>query len=101
MNNSIRYNVIIDSIDGVISGHIHLGKQGENGNVVATLFDFKNPSDKVSEHGVINANNLSGPLQEKPVPDLITGMEKGNTYVNIHTQKNVNGEIRGQIVNLK
>lgn len=101
MNNSINYNVIIESIDGVISGHIHLGKPWENGKVVATLFNFNSPRDKVSEHGLINSSELVGPLQGKPISNLISYMENGNAYVNIHTQKNMNGEIRGQIASLK
>ena len=100
-NNSISYRVIIESIDGVTSGHIHLGKPWENGKIIATLFNFNSPRDKVSEHGLINASDLSGPLQGKPISNLISAMENGNAYVNIHTQKNMNGEIRGQIVPLK
>jgi len=101
LNSSISYNVVIESINGVTSGHIHLGKPWENGKVVATLFNFNSPRDKVSEHGLINASQLTGPLQGKPISDLISAIENGNAYVNIHTQKNVNGEIRGQIVPLK
>ena len=101
MNSSISYNVIIESIHGVTSGHIHFGKPWENGKVVATLFNFNSPRNKVSEHGQINATGLSGPLKGRPISDLISAIENGNAYVNIHTQKNVNGEIRGQIIPLK
>jgi hypothetical protein len=33
----------------------------------------------------------------KKISDLTTAMKNGWTYVNIHTEKNPNGEIRGQI----
>lgn len=52
MDNSVKYNIIINAINGVMAGHIHLGKAGQNGEIVATLFDFKSPQSKVLEKGV-------------------------------------------------
>jgi len=36
-----------------------------------------------------------------PFRDLIKALEIGETYVNVHTEKNPNGEIRGQISAVK
>jgi hypothetical protein len=33
----------------------------------------------------------------KQLTDLVTAMRNGEIYVNIHTEQNPNGEIRGQI----
>ena len=34
------------------------------------------------------------------IPDLIAAMKNGSTYVNVHTEQNPNGEVRGQIVDI-
>jgi hypothetical protein len=36
-------------------------------------------------------------MQGTAVSDLVKSMERGETYVNAHTEANPNGEIRGQI----
>ena len=55
----------------------------------------------VSENGTITSDMLAGPMEGKTIADLITAMKDGNTYVNIHTEQNPNGEIRGQIMPIK
>jgi len=42
-------------------------------------------------------NELMGSLKGKTVNDLIEQIEAGNAYLNIHTSKHPDGEIRGQI----
>ena len=38
-----------------------------------------------------------GSLAGKSVSDLVSKMQSGEAYVNVHTEANPNGEIRGQI----
>jgi hypothetical protein len=38
-----------------------------------------------------------GSLMGKSVKDLVKEIKKGHTYLNVHTDKYPNGEIRGQI----
>ena len=73
------------------------GGQGENGPIVVTLFKNDSPTNEVSETGSITADKLEGPMAGKQLTDLVTAMSNGETYVNVHTEKNPNGEIRGQI----
>ena len=87
------------NIQGVTAGHIHSGKPGENGPVVVTLFKYTSPKDQVSEVGKLTADKLQWPMAGKKISDLTTAMTNGGTYVNIHTEKNPNGEIRGEISN--
>jgi hypothetical protein len=47
--------------------------------------------------GTINNSDLKGPLEGKQISDLITLMNDGNTYVNVHSESYTDGEIRGQI----
>ena len=72
-------------------------KQGENGPVVVTLFKNGSPTNEVSETGSITPDKLEGPMAGKQLIDLASAMSNGETYVNIHTVQNLNGEIRGQI----
>src|SRR5687767_5132949 len=92
-----EYSVNASNIQGVTAGHIHSGGQGENGPIVVTLFKNDSPTNDVSETGSITADKLEGPMAGKQLTDLVTAMNNGTTYVNIHTEQNPNGEIRGQI----
>jgi CHRD domain-containing protein len=92
-----EYSVNASNIQGVNAGHIHSGGQGENGPIVVTLFKNDSPTNEVSETGSITADKLEGPMAGKQLTDLVTAMRNGETYVNIHTEQNPNGEIRGQI----
>ena len=94
---SVMYNVNATNIEGVTAGHIHSGQQGENVPIVVTLFNYDSPMNQVSESGSITADKLEGPMAGKQLSDLATAMNNGSTYVNIHTEQNPNGEIRGQI----
>lgn len=94
---SAEYSVNATNIQGVTAGHIHSGKQGENGPIVVTLFKNESPTNEVSETGSVTADKLEGPMAGKQLTDLVTAMNNGTTYVNIHTEQNPNGEIRGQI----
>jgi hypothetical protein len=48
-------------------------------------------------NGKITSADLEGPLAGKQMSDLVNIMKNGGAYVNVHTQQNQNGEIRGQI----
>lgn len=93
---SIPYSVNATNIEGVTAGHVHFGKAGENGPIVVTLFKYDSPMNEVSETGTITADKLEGPLAGKQLEELITAGANGTLYVNVHTEANPNGEIRGQ-----
>ncbi len=100
LNQTIHYFVNVTGIDGVTQGHIHSGAQGENGPIVVSLFNFESPQNEVLLNGTIAATNLEGPMEGSEISDLITAMQNGTTYVNVHTEQNPDGEIRGQLVDL-
>ena len=93
---SIAYSVNATNIEGATAGHIHLGAKGENGPIVVTLFKYDTPMNEVSENGTITADKLEGPMAGKQISDLATAGANGMLYVNVHTEQNPNGEIRGQ-----
>jgi CHRD domain len=93
---SVAYSVNATNIEGVTAGHIHFGKQGENGPIVVTLFNYDSPMHDVSERGTFTAEQLEGPLAGKQLSDLAIAGANGTLYANIHMQQNPNGEIGGQ-----
>ena len=101
---SIIYNVNVTGMDKVTAAHIHNAPKGENGDVVVTLFKADSPTGEISgslANGTITNSTLEGDMQGLAVIDLIKAMERGETYVNVHTEENPNGEIRGQISAVK
>ena len=65
------------------AAHIHLGKRGVAGNVLIALCGGNCHS------GMTGKATFSSNLVDK--------IERGQTYVNVHTGKNPAGEIRGQV----
>jgi hypothetical protein len=97
---SMRYKVSVTDMEKVTLAHIHKGKVGENGPVVVTLFKTDSPSARTNgllSQGTITSAKLEGPLAGKHLSDLITMINNGDAYVNVHTQANPKGEIRGQM----
>ena len=70
--------------------HIHQGKSGENGQPITTPLQMGK--------GKITSSDLQGPLAGKQLSDLVDIIKNGQAYVNVHTDQNQNGEIRGQIM---
>jgi CHRD domain len=97
-NSKVWYQIEAEGLNGVTQAHIHSGKVGENGPVVATL--FKGNKDTVNGalvQGSITADKLEGPLKGKSISDLIDLFDDASAYVNVHTETFPDGEIRGQI----
>lgn len=101
---ALHYKLIVSNLDRIRFAHIHLAPAGQNGPVVAFLFD--KPVDEIpttgTVHGIlaegtITAADLRGPLAGKPLSDLVAALESGNAYTNIHTDAYPAGEVRGQI----
>jgi len=65
-----------------IAAHIHSGARGKAGPVIVPLC----APCKSGAHGRVTVN-----------ASVLTALEAGRTYVNVHTPKNPNGEIRGQL----
>lgn len=97
----LRFRLVINNISRVTEAHIHLGRRGVNGPIVAFLFGPSKFGISVRRGvvtGVLTRRDLVGPLQGRTLRSLIREIRRGNTYVNVHTVQNPNGEIRGQIV---
>ncbi len=98
MGNTVWYKVNVTGIDKATMAHIHGAKAGENGDPIAMLQTQSSGSiNGTLAQGNITSSDLMGSLQGKSISDLVSKMQSGETYVNVHTDANPNGEIRGQI----
>jgi len=94
------YSLNVSNIKGVTAAHIHKGKKGENGPPVVVLYSGSKKAGRYSgllADGMLTDSDLIGPLKGEPLRALIQMIYSGEAYVNVHTEKNPNGEIRGQI----
>jgi Predicted membrane protein len=96
----LRYRLVLENIRRVTEAHIHLGRPGQNGPIVAYLFGPNRRGISFGRGvitGVLSNRDLVGPLRGGTIRQLIREIERGNAYVNVHTRRNPDGEIRGQI----
>jgi hypothetical protein len=100
----LRFILIAAKLENITMSHIHMAPKGQNGPIVAWLYPSVPPPvlipgafNGVLASGAITAADLVGPLEGMSLSALLTEMMSGNTYVNIHTQQNPGGEIRGQL----
>lgn len=96
----MTYKLTLRNIKNVRAVHIHQGKHGKDGPPVVSI--FSQPKDAagfggILSEGTITAKDLIGPLKGKPLSSLMQMIEDKNAYVNVHTDKYPDGEIRGQI----
>jgi hypothetical protein len=97
----IDYHLYINNIDRVTQAHIHQGNSSENGHIIVPLFNASSPTGPLTgqlAEGHITPANFVGPLQGKQLDDLIALMQNETAYVNVHTEQNPQGEIRGTVL---
>jgi hypothetical protein len=104
--NGLHYKLIVANIENVTMAHIHVRPNAEtrNGPIVLWLYPSAPPpiliegrSDGVLAQGTATSANLVGPLAGQDLSQLIDAIRNGLAYVNVHTQQNPGGEIRGDI----
>src|SRR5215213_3862715 len=97
----VDYHLYVSNIDRVTQAHIHQGNSSENGPIIVPLFNVSSPTGPLTgqlAEGHITPANFVGPLQGKQLDDLIALMQNETTYVNVHTEQNPQGEIRGTVL---
>jgi CHRD domain-containing protein len=88
LGNLVSWKVDVVNIDSIVAGHIHRGPADSAGPV------------RVNFNPPVTGQNFTGTatVGSATVADsILVLMRAGNTYVNIHTQVNGAGEIRGQL----
>lgn len=89
----IRFRNITSDL---VMAHLHLGQAGINGPVVVDLTDG---ISKREVKATIEVDDVVGPLatESDPFLSLLNELAAGNIYINLHTEDNPAGELRGQV----
>jgi hypothetical protein len=93
MADTVGYKINASGIEKVTMAHVHNAKSGENGDPVAMIQVAKSGGPTLAQ-GNITASDLMSSLAGKSNSDLAAKMQSGETYVNVRTDANPNGEIR-------
>jgi len=102
---SITFSVNVTDLSDIMMAHIHIAETaGGSGPPGAWLYTtdkapklIPGPTTGELSAGTIDAASLVGPLEGKTISDLVTAIEEGRAYVNVHTEANPDGEITGFI----
>jgi hypothetical protein len=104
---TITYRLTYRNLEGLTTNaaHIHLGQPDVNGGVAAFLCGGGGkpacPPSAGTIEGTIVAGDVVGPagqgIAAGELSELLRAIDKGVTYVNVHTDKHPSGEIRGNI----
>lgn len=107
--NTLQYEIYVAGIDSVTMAHFHAAPAGQNGPIMAWFV----PSETARTPGTgnISVGTAGGVLRQNRVTrasltmvapftwdSLVTRMQAGTTYLNVHTRRNPGGELRGQVV---
>jgi len=90
----IAYEVTYQDLTGpVLAAHIHYGAEDEAGGVILPLAAGASPFS-----GTLTEADFT-PLEGGPqtFAEALAAIRDGKTYINVHTEANQGGEIRGQL----
>jgi len=95
----IAYSLSVTGIDSstITAAHIHFGAPGVDGPILFPLASGPFTSPLAGTLTAADFTPQAG-VGINTFADALAAMVAGNTYVNVHTTANVDGEIRGQII---
>ncbi|HIO69429.1 MAG TPA: CHRD domain-containing protein [Nitrospirales bacterium] len=102
----VKYKLQCFNITGVTQAHIHAGSAQESSAPVAFLFPLGDPTGDVKglikrgddkSKGTVRAENLINSLAGMTIADLAAILRADGAYLNVHTDANGPGEVRGKI----
>ena len=97
---TIQYTVNVYNLPtGVVASHIHVGSAQVNGPVILDFRVVAGTSNDFSYSGRLTEADLRANAQfgVNSFDDAMFSIASGVTYVNVHSQANPGGEIRGQL----
>jgi hypothetical protein len=82
----------------VTASHIHFGPAGANGSVIFSLFAAPGLFPATLTRNLTSADFTPDAANGIiTFADAVNAILNGSTYINVHTQANLGGEIRGQL----
>ncbi len=99
---TVDYRLYANDAVGVTQAHVHLAAAGVNGSPAVFLFGKVDPgvaSDGLLAEGTFTGADLIPALPgfDGSMGQFLDRIRSGGAYVNLHTETNPGGEIRGQI----
>ena len=79
---AVSGSVTTTGVQGTMA-HIHMAPRGQNGPVIVPLTK--------------SGDTYTAPAGAKLTPEQLTAFRAGNLYVNVHSDANKGGEVRGQL----
>jgi hypothetical protein len=98
---TVTYTVTVFNMpSGTTASHIHAGPTGVNGPVVVGFAPPITASNDYVFTGVVQDTDfiLSPNIGIRSADDMFQAILGNNSYVNVHSQVNPGGEIRGQLL---
>ncbi|MEW5918668.1 MAG: CHRD domain-containing protein [Gemmatimonadota bacterium] len=100
-DDSLTFTLQVASIDSVTSAHIHAGEATTASGTILFAFPATTPPQNFTAMATLHTGTItptsSGFSNAFTWDSLLTRLDNGTVYVNVHTRKNAGGEIRGQI----
>ena len=102
-NDWLWWKLNVTGISDPTMAHIHLGKKGVNGPIVADLLksaEFENTTERMIIIGNISNLDLQGPLKGKNFTDIESAIKAHKTiglHIDLHTNNYPDGELRGPV----
>ena len=100
----LTYKLLVEKIEDAYMAHLHIGPADKEGLLAVWLYPLPGhkPAKRTIEgqfngtlaEGVIGTEDLENGVTYE---ELIESLRNDNAYVNVHTEKFVMGEIRGQV----
>ena len=95
---TLSYTVNVNGLSGnAAASHIHLGAAGTNGGIVYPFTAAPLQAGQIASGTVDLSQPVSNGTTSISGDSLLTLLNGGVLYTNVHTQANPAGEIRGQI----
>jgi len=96
---TLRYTVMVNGLSGnAAASHIHVGAAGTNGGIVYPFTASPVQIGQVAAGTIDLTQPVSNGTTSISGDALITLLNSGTLYTNVHTAANAGGEIRGQII---
>jgi len=98
---TVTYRVEVFNLpSGVTASHIHVGGPGTAGPVIINLAPPVNASNDFSYSGTVADGQFVMRADQgiRSADDVFQAILGNNTYVNVHSQANPGGEVRGRLM---
>lgn len=102
----LQYRLVVANIENVLMAHLHIAPAGQNGPIAVWLYPEGPPPQLIEGRtqgtlaaGTITDDDIVNSEQHgvASLADLLEAIRAGTVYVNVHTEQNPGGEIRGQL----